>query len=200
MFYCRFLATGLSASGLAFSFRMGESTVCKIIAETCEALWEVLQPIHMATPNQRSCKEVEEGFRTKWNFPNCFGCIDGKHVRVKCPKQSGSEFYNYKQFFSIILQGVADANCRFVTVDIGAAGKQSDGGVFRNSDLYICLESNAFNVPTSVEIPGTGSTTPFVLLGDEAYPLMPYLMRPFPRSDLDRPKRIFNYRLSRARR
>ena len=98
------------------------------------------------------------------------------------------------------MQGVADANCKFITIDVGAAGKQSDGGVYRNSDLYICLETNAFNVPTSVSLPGTNIKAPYVILGDEAYPLLPYLMRPFPRASLDNSKKIFNYRLSRARR
>ena len=185
MYHCRFLATGLSYSGLAYTFRMGASTVASIVAETCEALWDVLQPVHMPTPDENSCRKVEEGFRTKWNFPNCFGCIDGKHVRVICPEQSGSQFYNYKQYFSIVLQGVADANCKFITIDVGGTAKQSDGGIFRNSDLYICLETNAFNVPTAANLPGTNIKTPYVILGDEAYPLLTYLMRPFPRASLD---------------
>ena len=136
----------------------------------------------------------------KWNFPHCFGCIDGKHVRLTCPGKSGSQFYNYKQYFSIVLQGLADANCKFITIDVGATGKQSERGVFRNSDLYLYLECNAFNVPTAIKLSNTNIKTPFVILGDEAYPLLNYLMRPFPRASLDHSKKIFHYRLSRARR
>lgn len=62
----------------------------------------------------------------------------------------GSDFHNYKHYFSIASQGVADVCCKFLTIGIGAAGTQS---VFRNSDLYLCLETNSFNVPTCRRIP-----------------------------------------------
>lgn len=48
-------------------------------------------------------------------------------------------FYNYKQFFFIVWQGVTDANYQFIAVDIGGYGKQSDGGTFQASDLYDLL-------------------------------------------------------------
>jgi len=40
-----------------------------------------------------------------------------------------------------------DANLKFVTVDVAAYGKQSDGGVFRNSALYQSLETRSLQVP-----------------------------------------------------
>lgn len=97
---------------------------------------------------------------------------------------------------------MADANCKFLVIDVGARGKQSDGGVFRGSDLYQHLENNAFNCPQQSKLPNYSKdvSLPFVILGDEAYPLLGYLMRPYPKRDLTHQKRIFNYRLSRARR
>ena len=99
-----------------------------------------------------------------------------------------------------MLQGVADARYRFVAIDVGAYGKQSDGGIFRHSSLYQFLSSNNFNMPRAQKLPLSDVELPFVILGDEAYPLLSYLMRPYPRRQLTESRRLFNYRLSRGRR
>ena len=83
------------------------------------------------------------------------------------------------------MQGVADSSCKFLCIDVGAYGKQSDGGVFRASDLYSCLEANSFGSQVTQNLPNTDTSLPLVLVGDEAYPLLPYLMRQFPRNNLD---------------
>lgn len=68
-------------------------------------------------------KNISLDFENIWNFPNCIGSLDGKHCRVKRPKTSGSAFFNYRKFFSIVLQAVADAKKRFLTIEVGGRGK-----------------------------------------------------------------------------
>uniref|UniRef100_A0A0K8U346 Putative nuclease HARBI1 n=1 Tax=Bactrocera latifrons TaxID=174628 RepID=A0A0K8U346_BACLA len=126
----RFLATGASFASLAFSFRLGKSTVGAIVKETTQVLWDNMFTIHMPQPNEQCFQEIAEQYWMLWNFPNCIGAIDGKHIRIKCPGNTGSIYYNYKHFFSIVLQGIADANCKFIAVEVGGYGKQSDGGTF----------------------------------------------------------------------
>ena len=93
-----------------------------------------------------------------------------------------------------------DANLKFVTVDVGAYGTQGDGGVFRYSALYQSLGTRSLKLPEDTVLPNSEITLPYVFVGDEAYPLTTYLMKPYSRRTLDRSKAIFNYRLSRARR
>ena len=76
-----------------------------------------------------------------------------KHIRIHCPPEPDSQYFNYKQYNSIVLQAVVDANFKFVTVDVGACGKQSDGGIFRNSVLYQSLEARSLQVPEDTVLP-----------------------------------------------
>lgn len=197
--FFRFLATGNSFKSLAFSFRMGATTVAIIVKEITTLLWDCLQPLHMKTPTEETFKNIAKNFNEKWQFPHCIGAIDGKHIRVKCPTHSGTMFFNYKSYFSIVLQAVSDANCRFTCIEVGAYGKQSDGGTFRNSQLYKLMEKKKLNIPDESLLPQSDIKAPFVFIGDEAYPLLKNLMKPFPRNHLTDDNELFNKRLSRAR-
>lgn len=179
---------------------MGASTVGWIVQETVEVIWQIIQPIHMQAPTEAMFKNISREFFEEWNFPFCIGAIDGKHVRVKCPPHSGSMFYNYKQFFSIALQAVADAKYRFVAVEVGGYGKQSDGGTFRNSLLFQLMESGRLNIPSDDVLPGTSIVAPFVFIADDAYPLLRHLLKPYKGRSLTAEQEYFNRRLSCARR
>lgn len=96
---------------------------------------------------------------------------------------------------------MSDANCCFSIVNIGAEGRRSDAGVFASSDLARLLRTNSLQLPPDRHLDSSGFKFPYVLVGDEAFPLTSYMMRPYPRSgNLTVTKKIFNYRLSRARR
>nr|CAI5821607.1 unnamed protein product [Callosobruchus analis] len=99
-------------------------------------------------------------------------------------------FYNYKNYFSIVLTAVVDANYRFLMIDVGAYGKDSDAGVFSNLPIYQNIENGTLPLPKGQKF-----------IGDEAFPLRTYLLRPFPRRRLqnNEPASYYNYRLSRAR-
>ena len=99
-----------------------------------------------------------------------------------------------------MLLAVVDADYRFLYVDVGCQGRISDGGVFRNSTLYDALEHNALNIPPPQNIPNTATVSPFVLVADDAFPLTSNIMKPFAHRGLNQMERVFNYRLSRARR
>eukprot|EP00794_Sanderia_malayensis_P007639 gene7639-8480_t len=160
----RYLATGCSQQTLSYAFRFGRSSACKIISEVCNALYFKLSPLYLTAPsNATGWKAIADDFSKIWNMPHVIGAIDGKHISIDCPKKSGSEDYNHKGFYSIVLLAICDARYNLTAIDAGRFGSNNDS------------------------------------VGDEIFPLKQWLMRPFPGS-LSEKQRIFNYRLSRARR
>ncbi|XP_011883630.1 PREDICTED: uncharacterized protein LOC105570793, partial [Vollenhovia emeryi] len=82
-----------------------------------------------------------------------------------------------------------------------AYGRRSDGGIFKDSLMGQKFNEKTMNVPAPERLTVDGMPLPYVLVGDEAFQLTDYLLRPFPgKEGLDEAKSIFNYRLSRARR
>ncbi|XP_046472544.1 uncharacterized protein [Neodiprion pinetum] len=187
---------------IAFDYRLGDTTVREIIHETCDVIWRRLSPQVLPVPTTEMWKSIENMFFTRWNFPNCIGALDGKHVTIEAPSNTGSLYFNYKKTFSVVLMALVDANYRFIAVDIGAYGKNSDGRIFGKSAFGEALENGTLCLPPDKPLPGNDVPLPHVIVGDEAFPLKRNIMRPYPSSQLanDESKKIFNYRLSRARR
>ena len=129
------------------------------------------------------------------------GAIDGKHILMQKPHNAGSDYHNYKGTESIVLMAVCDSEYKFTVCDIGQPGRQSDGGIWEDSTFGRALQHGGINLPEDRNLPGGSDPMPFVFVGDEAFPLKPYLMRPWPgRMLTDETRKIYNYRLSRARR
>ncbi|XP_069815807.1 uncharacterized protein [Dendropsophus ebraccatus] len=195
----RFLATGESFASLHLQFRVGKSTISGIVRSTCRVIWEYLQPISMPSPTQETWLQAAAGFQSVANFPNCIGAVDGKHVRVQQPPASGSLYFNYKKYFSVVLMAVADASYKFLAIDVGAYGGTGDSRVLMTSQFGREVLLNQATLPPPRPLPGTTRPVPFVLVSDEAFPLMTNLLRPYPQRGLDARRRVFNMRLSRAR-
>ncbi|XP_064468501.1 uncharacterized protein LOC135379186 [Ornithodoros turicata] len=212
----RYLASGSYLSSVAYSFRIGFTTIKRIVYETCTALWEELMPIYLPewqfsdrwlivatsqNPSPDVWAQSAKQFEERWSFPNCIGAVDGKHIIIEAPHRAGSMFYNYKVgSHSIVLMAVADAKYKFLYADIGAYGSQSNGRVFKSCWLGKDLEAGRLGLPAARRLPGSSLEAPYVFVGDEAFPLRPDFLRPFPGADLNDTKRVYNIRLSHARR
>jgi hypothetical protein len=107
---------------------------------------------------------------------------------------------NYKHYFSIGLMAIADASYRFIYVDVGSFGKDSDSTIFENSSLWKQVELGLLRFPPPKQLPGSNEAVTFAFVGDEAFALSTHLLRPYSSTHLPVEKRVFNYRLSRARR
>ena len=100
----RYLSAGMSRQDLCYNFRVGRATVSNILKEVCDAIYNVLSSIYMRAPSRENeWRHIVDDFEQLWDLPHCIGAIDRKHIGIDCPKKSGSNFYNYKSFFSIVL-------------------------------------------------------------------------------------------------
>lgn len=80
---------------ISYSYRLGLSTVSNIIKETCSALWSCLQPEYLPEPSEENWKKIAEDFESKWNFPNCIGAIDGKHIRIQVGTKMSTSYLSF---------------------------------------------------------------------------------------------------------
>ena len=134
----RFLATGESQQSLSFSYRIGKATVSKIVSETSLAIYNALKQPYLKPPSsEKEWSSISSGFEDTWNFPHCIGAIDGKHIRIECPKLTGSFYYNYKGFYSIVLLAVCESNYCFTLYDLGHYGSNNDSGVLAKSEIGV---------------------------------------------------------------
>ncbi|KAL4090672.1 hypothetical protein QTP88_025466 [Uroleucon formosanum] len=85
-------------------------------------------------------------------------------------------------------------------VDVGANGRISDGGVLYYTKFWEQFQNRTLNIPPPSCLTNTIEKYPYVFLGDEAFSLQTYLMKPYSQHDLTNKRHIFNYRLSRAHR
>ncbi|XP_065665584.1 uncharacterized protein LOC136087008 [Hydra vulgaris] len=195
----RYLATGDSQQTQAFYFRLGRTTVCNIINETTKAIWNVLQPCYLKAPStSNEWEKLANEFENEWNFPNCIGAIDGKHVCIEAPSLSGSAYYNYKNYHSMVLVAICDAKYCFTLVDIGSYGRDNDASIFNESKMGKAFKNNLFKLAKNRQL-SNGTQVPPVLVGDDIFALKSWLMKPFSGKNLTIKERIFNYRLSRTR-
>jgi hypothetical protein len=101
-----------------------------------------------------------------------------------------------------VLLALVDANYKFTIIDVGGYVKSSDDGLFASSILEKSLEANSLNIPNFEPPPNSEEPLPFVIVGDEAFPLKKYLLLPYPgvSARKDENKEIYNYRQLRAHR
>jgi len=172
-----------------------------VVKEVCNAIWSVMKSEFLPTPSKENWETIALDFEINANFPHCIGAVDGKHIRIICPSGSGSMYYNYKQYNSLVFMAIADSNYRFVYVNIGSYGKDCDSAIFLRSEIWKSITMGAHQLPGPKCLPDTDSpNVPYFFVRDEAFALHKHLLRRFGESNLSVEKKIFNYRLSRERR
>ena len=217
----RFIATGDSYRSLEFLTRVSRKTIGNIVPEILNAIYNSMQPLYLKViglktniplscsnynifsqmPNtNEEWNKIANDFYKLWQFPNTLGALDGKHIRIIKPAHSGSSFFNYKGFFSIILFALVDARSKFIFIDVGCNGRGSDSTIFKEGYLYNALKNDTLNIPPDRLLTGLKERLPHFFIWDDAFPISKNLMKPYNRNTkLSVAEEIFNYRLCRAR-
>ncbi|KAK3773806.1 hypothetical protein RRG08_011014 [Elysia crispata] len=186
---------------MSVPFHMSRTSISRHVMATCQVIWDVLHPLELPTPTAEQWRMIAKRFGDLWDYPFAIGALDGKHIALQNPANSGSMYYNYKGYPSVVLMALSDADSCFILVDCGQYGRISDAGVYNISRISTLLEEKQLDIPTATfKISGSDIDIPFMIIGDEAFPLKPYLMKPFAARTLNAKRRLYNYRHSRARR
>ena len=192
------LATNVEYRTLSHLFGVGVSTVGSIVRECCRVICDELTPRYVRMPTGDDFDRMLDGFETRWGFPHCAGAVDGTHIPIIAPTTDHCDYFNRKGWHSLIMQAVVDDRYMFIDINIGWPGSVHDARVLANSRLYQRAEGGSCFPLKKRDINGV-ETTP-VIIGDAAYPLLNWLLKPYREttSSTDEEKH-FNYRLSRAR-
>ena len=120
-----------------------------IIMDVCNAIIKNLSLVYLQTPSSADeWLEISAKFEERWQFLNCIGALDGKHIAVQPPPEAGSHFFNYKHTHSIVLLVVAGPDYQCLYADVGTNGRVSDGGVWSKCSLTKALENGEIiNLP-----------------------------------------------------
>ena len=172
-----------------------------LVREVCQAIIDEYMPEVMTCPTTPDgWRAISDTFLQKWNFPHTCGALDGKHVAGKCPPKSGSQYFNYKGFYSVVLMALVDAEYKFIWADVGGAGSASDAQIYNNAELKELVEDGTIIFLAPDPLPKDYQDVPYFFIGDDAFALRETTMKPYSLRGLDNEERIFNYRISRDRR
>ena len=141
---------------------------------------------------------IAKDFETIWNMPHMSGALDGKHIHIQCPPNTGTLFHNYKGFFSIVLLTICDAKYNVTLVDIGQYGSNNNSGVLTSSTMGKKFSNGTMNIPPPLSLEGCSlDSLPYYIAGDEIFSLKECLLRPYP-GTLTEEQKIFRYHFLRA--
>ena len=153
----------------------------------------------MCPTDPENWRKIEERFRNRWNVPHTVGALDGKHIAMKKPKKSGSEYFNYKGYFSLVLLALVDADYKFLWVNVGASGSSSYALIFNCNKLKRRIENGTLVLPPPEPVGPGGQIYTTSYWGTMPLPLgLGWSSHPV--DDDSREERIANCRISRGRR
>ena len=183
----------------ANAFGMSRSSVSVIIRRVCFTICQCMGPQLICLPKtEGEVKKRVDNFFDRWLFPQCLGAVDGTHIDIKKPSDHSTDFMNRKSRYSINVQACCDYNCQFMDVVVKWPGSTHDARMFVNSTLNDNLKNGVVPKCAKRLVEDEDPIQVFIL-GDPAYPLLPYLMKEYANGGATVQEQYFGYKLCSAR-
>ena len=107
------------------------------------------------------------------------GAIDGSHIKIRAPRESVVDYFSRYQQHDVVVQAVVNGRKLFIDVAAGFPGSLHDARVLRNSSIYQKAENGDIQAAGPMYLIRADEIQPY-LVGDSAYPLSPWLQKPYP--------------------
>ncbi|XP_028325402.1 non-structural maintenance of chromosomes element 4 homolog A isoform X1 [Gouania willdenowi] len=194
----RKLATGSNYMATSQQFGVGLSTVFNCVQEFCKAVLKGLLPVHIRTPDSAQLIEKATFFKNHWEVPQCVGVIDARHIPVNVPEKYLRDYCNRRGWHSMVLQAVVDGKGLFWDVCVGFPGSVRYERVLRQSQFW--KDFGDGQLLGQNKVTESGCDVGHYLIGDAAYPMHEWLMKPFlDTGSLTPEQKMYNSRLKYAR-
>ena len=135
---------------MKYGWKVPHNTISIIVRDVCQAMVDEYMPEVMTCPTtHKGWPAISDKFLQKQNFPHTCGALDGKHIACKCPPKSGSQYFNYKGFYSVVLVALVDAEYKLIWADLGSTGSVHSTQIYNSSEIKELAEDGiiGFHAP-----------------------------------------------------